>query len=57
MDLALSPVDDEDDKLALFAETSGGEAALAKVRSEDLARAKLAVARNQRLVTSRVASG
>ena len=28
MDLALSPVDDEDDKLALFAETAGGEAAL-----------------------------
>ena len=49
MDLALSPVDDEDDKLALFAETAGGEAALSKVRNEDLARAKVAAARNQRL--------
>jgi hypothetical protein len=49
MDLALSPVDDEDDKLALFAETAGGEAALSKVRNEDLARAKVAAARNQRM--------
>jgi hypothetical protein len=49
MDLALSPVDDEDDKLALFAETAGGEAALSKVRTEDLARAKAAAARNRRL--------
>jgi hypothetical protein len=48
-DLALSPVDEEDDKLALFAETAGGGAALSKVRNEDLARAKLAAARNQRL--------
>jgi len=49
MDLALTPVDDEDDKLALFAETAGGGAALSKVRNEDLARAKVAAARNQRL--------
>jgi hypothetical protein len=49
MDLALSPVNDEDDKLALFAETSGGEAALAKVRNEDLARARVVAAHNQRL--------
>lgn len=49
MDLALSPVDHEDDKLALFAETAGGGAALSKVRNEDLARAKVAAARNQRL--------
>ena len=45
MDLALSPVVDEDlDKLALFAETAGGGAALSKRRNEDLARAKLAAA-------------
>ena len=37
------------DKLALFAETAGGGAAVAKRRSEDLARAKLAAAHNQRL--------
>jgi hypothetical protein len=49
MDLALTPVNDEDDKLALFAETAGGGAALSKVRNENLARAKLAVAQNQRL--------
>jgi hypothetical protein len=49
MDLALAPVNDEDDKLSLFAETAGGEAALAKVRNEDLARAKVAAAHNQRL--------
>jgi len=46
MDLALTPVNDQDDKLALFAETAGGEAALAKVRNEDLARAKVTAARN-----------
>jgi radical SAM superfamily enzyme len=52
MDLALTPVDDEDmDKLALFHETAGGEAAVAKVRNEDLARAKLTAAHNQRLAT------
>jgi hypothetical protein len=45
MDLALSQVVEEDlDKLALFAETAGGGAALSKRRNEDLARAKLAAA-------------
>jgi hypothetical protein len=49
-DLALSPVDDEDmDKLAMFTDTAGGGAAVAKRRGEDLARAKQAVAQNQRL--------
>jgi radical SAM superfamily enzyme len=52
MDLALTPVNDEDDKLALFAETSGGEAALAKVRNEDLARARVVAAHNQRLAAA-----
>jgi hypothetical protein len=48
MDLALSPVVDEDmDKLALFAETAGGGAALSKRRGEDLARAKVAAKQNQ----------
>jgi len=50
MDLALSPVVEEDlDKLALFAETAGGGAALSKRRGEDLARAKVAAAQNLRL--------
>jgi len=50
MDLALSPVVEEDmDKLALFAETAGGEAALSKRRGEDLARARLAGPRRQLL--------
>src|SRR5262245_18804307 len=51
MDLALSPVVEEDfEKLALFAETAGGEAALSKKRGEDLARARVAAANNmQRL--------
>ena len=50
MDLALTPVEDEDmDKLAMFTDTAGGGAAVAKRRGEDLARAKLAVAQNQRL--------
>ena len=51
MDLALSPVVEEDlDKLALFAETAGGGAALSKRRGEDLARAKVVAAHNlQRL--------
>ena len=49
MDLALSPVVEEDlDKLALFAETAGGGAALSKRRGEDLARAKLAAVQNVR---------
>src|SRR5690349_3875918 len=48
MDLALSPVVEEDmDKLALFAETAGGGAALSKRRGEDLARAKVAARQNQ----------
>jgi hypothetical protein len=46
-DLALSPVVDEDmDKLSLFAETSGGGAAVAKRRGEDLARARVAAQHN-----------
>jgi hypothetical protein len=46
-DLALSPVVDEDmDKLALFAETAGGGAAVSKKRGEDLARARVAAAHN-----------
>jgi hypothetical protein len=50
MDLALTPVEDEDmDKLSMFTNTAGGEGAVAKRRGEDLARAKLAVAQNQRL--------
>ena len=40
------------DKLSLFAETSGGEAALTKKRGEDLARAKVAAANNQRLAAA-----
>jgi len=53
MDLALSPVVEEDmDKLALFAETAGGEAALSKRGGEDIARARVAAARNQRLVAA-----
>jgi hypothetical protein len=52
-DLALAPVVDEDmDKLALFAETAGGEAALTKKRGEDLARAKVAAAHNHRLAAA-----
>jgi hypothetical protein len=53
MDLALSPVVEEDmDKLALFADTAGGEAALSKRRGEDLARDRIAAARNQRLAAA-----
>ncbi len=37
------------DKLSMFTDTAGGEGAVAKRRGEDLARAKLAVAQNQRL--------
>jgi hypothetical protein len=52
-DLALEPVLDEElDKLALFAETAGGEAAVVKKRGEDLARARAAVAHNQRLAAA-----
>lgn len=47
-DLALEPVvEDELDKLSLFAETAGGGAAVSKKRGEDLARARLAVQQNQ----------
>jgi hypothetical protein len=51
MDLALSPVvEDEMDKLALFADTAGGGNAVSKKRVEDLARIRIAAARNaQRL--------
>jgi hypothetical protein len=52
-DLALTPVVDEDmDNLALFHETAGGEAAVAKSRNEDLARAKVAATHNQRLAAA-----
>jgi len=53
-DLALEPVVEEDmDKLSLFSETSGGEAAVSKRRGEDLARAKVAAAQNvQRLAAA-----
>jgi len=54
MDLALTPVIDEDmDKLSLFAATSGGTAAVSKRRGEDLARARIAVAQTQRLAVHR----
>jgi hypothetical protein len=53
MDLALSPVVEGDlDKLALFAETAGGEAALSKRRGEDIARARVTAAQNQRLAAA-----
>jgi hypothetical protein len=49
-DLALSPVIEEEmDRLALFAETAGGEAAVTKKRGEDLARARIAVSHNRLL--------
>ena len=52
-DLALTPVDDEDmDKLSMFTETAGGGGAVNKVRGEDLARAKVAAAQNQRLAAA-----
>jgi hypothetical protein len=52
-DLALEPVVDEDmDKLALFAETAGGEAAVSKKRGEDLARARVAAEHTQRLAAA-----
>ena len=51
-DLALTPVADEDmDKLALFAATAGGEAAVTKHRNEDLARARVTTSRS-RLLTA-----
>jgi len=49
-DLALQPVVEEDlDKLALFHDTAGGEAALLKKRGEDVARARVAAQHSQRL--------
>jgi len=52
-DLALEPVVDEDlDKLALFAATAGGEAAVSKRRGEDLARARVAASRNRVLTAA-----
>ena len=52
-DLALSPVVDEDlDKLALFAETAGGGAALSKRRGEDIARARATAAQKLRLAAA-----
>lgn len=52
-DLALEPVAEEEmDKLSLFAETAGGEAAVSKKRGEDLARARAAAAQNQRLAAA-----
>jgi hypothetical protein len=52
-DLAVEPVVEEDlDKLALFAETAGGGAALSKSRGEDIARARVAAAHNQRLAAA-----
>jgi hypothetical protein len=40
------------DKLSLFAETAGGDAAVSKKRGEDLARARAAAAHNQRLAAA-----
>jgi Radical SAM superfamily len=52
-DLALQPVVEEDlDKLALFAETAGGGAALSKKRGEDIARARVVASHNQRLAAA-----
>jgi hypothetical protein len=52
-DLAIAPIAEEElDKLALFAETAGGEAAVVKKRGEDLARARVAAEHNQRLAAA-----
>jgi hypothetical protein len=52
-DLALQPVVDDDmNKLSLFAETAGGGAAVSKRRGEDLARARVAAAQNQRMAAA-----
>ena len=52
-DLALQPVVDDDmDKLSLFADTAGGEAAVNKRRGEDIARARVVAAQNQRLAAA-----
>ena len=40
------------DKLALFADTAGGDNAVSKKRGEDLARARVAAAQNQRLAAA-----
>ena len=45
-------VEDDLDKLALFAETAGGEAAVSKRRGEDIARARVAANRNLRLLAA-----
>lgn len=53
MDLALTPVEEDDmDKLSMFKDTAGGDAAVAKRRNEDLARARAAAAQNQRLAAA-----
>ena len=49
-DNQVAVVDDDMDKLSLFADTAGGGAAVNKKRGEDVARAKVAAAHNlQRL--------
>jgi hypothetical protein len=54
-DLALQPVVDDDmEKLSMFTDTAGGGGAVNKVRGEELARAKVAAAQNQRLAAARV---
>jgi len=42
-------VEEDLDKLALFHDTAGGEAALLKKRGEDVARARVAAQHSQRL--------
>jgi hypothetical protein len=52
-DLALQPVVDDDmEKLSMFTDTAGGGGAVNKVRGEELARAKVAAAQNQRLAAA-----
>ena len=52
-DLALSPVFDEDlDKLALFAETAGGEAPSASAAARTSRAPSVTAARNQRLAAA-----
>jgi hypothetical protein len=45
-------IDEDLDKLVLFAESAGGGAALSKRRGEDIARARVAAAHNQRLAAA-----
>jgi hypothetical protein len=48
IDLAITPPgEDELETLAMFSETAGGTAAVAKKHTEDLARARLAAKANQ----------